>query len=126
MAVALEFISLIIPIEKIDEHYPGGFEQYKKNKEEFMGKIYWHDDFITREGAMNPMGIESSIEHWEMFGLKGISEEGGRKHWKDMCVVDFLGGKTLPCDWLVMKEDCVAHINDKSDFVAGRTRFSSE
>ncbi len=28
MAVALEFLNLVIPIKKIEQHYAGGWEQY--------------------------------------------------------------------------------------------------
>jgi len=120
MAVELEFISLIIPIEKIEKKYPGGFNQYKKDNSELIGRRIWYDDYIVRDGAMNPMDIEYLIKQWEELGLVGIIEENGYKRWKDLCVVDYFGGITLPCNWLLHKENFVYHEKDELQIVINR------
>lgn len=110
MAIQCEFIDLIIPIQKIDKVYPGGFSQFKEdNKNGFSGKL-WHDQFLFRDGAMNPRDIRFLAEEWEKMGLEGIVEREGSKQWKDFCVVEGLfGGPTLPCDWIEYdrNENCV-------------------
>jgi hypothetical protein len=108
MAIRLEFIDFIIPIEKIDLVYPGGFS---KLKEDFLmdGNVterFWHDKYLFRDGAMNAIDIERLVEEWENLGLEGIVEINGQKQWKDFCVVEgMFGGPTLPCDWLVYDGD---------------------
>jgi hypothetical protein len=107
MAIELEFIDFIIPIKNIDMVYPGGFKQLKKDCDMNgnVSGIYWHDDYLFRDGAMNPMDIESLVIEWEELGLKGIVEINGQEQWKDFCVVEgLMGGPTLPCDWLVFDE----------------------
>ncbi len=101
MAVYCEFIDFIIPIAKIDSVYPGGFAKFKKdNLVNFSGRM-WHDEFLFRDGAMNPLDIESLIENWEKLGLKATIDIDGQKQWLDFCVVEgMFGGTTLPCQWL--------------------------
>lgn len=101
MAIKCEFIDFIIPIDKIDLVYPGGFRKFKEDHiRGFSGRLY-HDDFLFRDGAMNHMDIERLVNEWEALGLKGIIEIDGKKQWLDFCVVEgMFGGLTLPCDWL--------------------------
>jgi len=124
MAVKLEFISLIIPIEKIEKNYPGGFDKYKRDNAQNIGRRIWFDNYIVRDGAMNPMDIEYLVKQWEKFGLVGIIEENGNKQWKDLCVVDFLTGCTLPCKWLIHKGDFVYHEKDESQIKINRDNVS--
>lgn len=101
MAIQCEFIDLIIPISNIDKVYPGGFNKYKADHVQgFSGRL-WHDDYLFRDGAMEPMSIGSLCQEWERMGLQGAVEINGRMQWKDFCVVEGLfGGPTLPCDWI--------------------------
>ncbi len=124
MAVELEFISLIIPIERIEKHYPGGFNKYKRDNNQAIGRRIWFDNYIVRDGAMNPMDIEYLVNSWEEFGLVGITEVNGTKQWQDLCVVDFIGGMTLPCNWLLHKYNLVYHKNDKSKTLINRDNVS--
>lgn len=110
MAIQLEFLSLIIPLEKIDQNYPGGFEAFRSENE----KGIMYDDYIVREGAMSSWDIESLVKKWESFGLIPIIKENGRMKWKDMCVVDYFGGPTLLCDWLKYEDEMITHVNDKT------------
>ena len=49
MAIGVSFISFIIPIENIEKHYPGGFKQYKSERNYII-----HDNFIIRIITINP------------------------------------------------------------------------
>ena len=99
MAIATEFINFIVPIHNIRAKYPGGWEQCLKDHEHLIGGRVWYDEYLFRDGAMNPMDIESLVEEWEAMGFEGIVTREGQKYWKDLCVFE-MGGSTLPCDWI--------------------------
>ncbi|PTM07333.1 MAG: hypothetical protein DA443_09690 [Bacteroidetes bacterium] len=114
MAVCLEFIDLIIPIEAIERVYPGGFVKWKQD-EGVEGQVsgrYWYDEYLLRDGAMGPQVMEDMVREWEQRGLTALAMENGQRVWKDVCVVEGLfRGPTLPCDWLVYDErDRVAYM----------------
>ena len=101
MAIATEFIDFIVPIQNIRDKYPGGWEQCLKDHQNLIGGRVWYDEYLFRDGAMNPNDIESIVEHWEAMGFEGIVEGNNQKYWKDMCVFEGLfGGATLQCDWI--------------------------
>jgi len=103
MAVALEFIDFIVPIIVIREKYPGGWEQCLKDHERLIGGRVWYDDYLLRDGAMNPNDIESLIDEWTALGFQPMEERDGERRWKDVCVVESMfGGPTLPCEWLAL------------------------
>jgi hypothetical protein len=112
MALWLDVYSLIIPIEKIDECYPGGFEAY-------ITKIggpdigCWYDEHLLRLGAMNPLDIDTYIEFWKNLGLTPTEERDGKKCWKDMCVVNHMGFPSIPCDWLVSAGPRIVYLKGK-------------
>lgn len=115
MPVALEFLNLIIPVEKIGSHYPGGFSAYKTHYANLIGGRVWFDNYLVRDGAMNPMDMELLTREWESYGLKGATEENGVMVWKDFCVADTSGGPTLPCNWLIVENQSARHTADDSD-----------
>ena len=115
MAIHCEFVDFIIPISKIDLVYPGGFKTFKKEHIKGFSRRLKDDNFIFRDGAMNPMDIQNLVNKWEGMGVKGIAEINGQKQWVDFCVVEgMFGGPTLPCDWLEYDNDnnCVYLKND--------------
>jgi len=99
MAIAIEFIDFIVPIQVIKDKYPGGWEQCLKDHKNLIGGRVWYDDHLFRDGAMNPDDIESLVEHWEAMGFEGILEIDGQKCWQDICVFE-MGGPTLRCNWI--------------------------
>lgn len=106
MAVALEFIDLIVPRTVIERVYPGGWDGCLEHHEDVIGGAVWHDDHLLREGAMSPDGITWLIDRWRERGIEPYGEREGQKYWKDCCVVEgMFGGKTLPCDWLEIAPD---------------------
>ena len=101
MSITTEFIDFIVPIEVIRKKYPGGWEQCLKDHARLIDGRVWFDGHLFRDGAMNPMDIESLVERWESMGFVGIIEKDGKKYWQDMCVCEgVFGGATLKCDWL--------------------------
>jgi len=61
MTIQLEFINFIVPISEIEEKYPGGWVQCLMDHENFFGGRVWYDEYLFRDGAMNPMNIEGLI-----------------------------------------------------------------
>ncbi|MDL2323144.1 hypothetical protein LJC52_04065 [Bacteroidales bacterium OttesenSCG-928-A17] len=106
MAIELAYMNLVIPIEKIEKHYPGGFNQYKKDNE---GQIVY-DDYLVMKSAMDMEVIESFAKECEGFGLVGVVEKDGVKQWQDFCIVDIV--PTLPCSWLGHNGPEVYHIDE--------------
>jgi len=106
MAVALEFINLIVPIALIRQKYPGGWEQCLTDHDELIGGKVWYDEHLFRDGAMNPMDMKNLVLWWENKGFNPFVEQDKNKHFKDLCIVEgMLGGKTLPCGWLSIADD---------------------
>ena len=120
MAVILDYINLIVPIEKIEEHYPGGFSQYKIDMKDSIGREIWYDDYLVRDGAKSEYDIDLLIPEWELCGLEGTVKVNGEDHWEDFCVVRQFEGATLPCDWLKTEGDTASHIKDNSKIVIYR------
>lgn len=122
MAVALEFINIVVPIAIIDAKYPGGWDAYRKEWEVFLGLSTWHDETLLREGAMSPHDIESMIRCWEEHGLTPYKEVEGVKHWQDICVLDSFSGPTLPCDWIEWdnSKNIAWHKNGDKENIVGR------
>ena len=103
MSIALEFIDFIVPIAKIKEKYPGGWEQCLKDHEYGIGRRNWYDEHLFRDGAMNPMDIKILVNYWRNLGFETHKEDsdGNPIEWVDVCVYeDMFGGKTLKCDWI--------------------------
>jgi hypothetical protein len=101
MAVALEFISLIIPIQNIDKVYQGGFERYKIDNAEAIGRNVWYDEYLLRDGAMGWDDIEVMLEEWKNRGLELVKMVDGHNEWLEVCVLYDFDGPSLPCDWIV-------------------------
>jgi hypothetical protein len=101
MAIALEFIDVVIPIARIREAYPGGWEQCVLDYEALLGRRIWYDRHLFRDGAINPAEAKILVEGWAVLGFEPTGSRGAGLYWKDICVVEWCqGGPTLPCDWL--------------------------
>jgi len=105
VAIQLECISLIIPIWKIDQHYPGGFRALLADKNIEFGNAFSHDEHLYREGAMDSMITDLQISDWEKFGLVPMRRRKGKPYWNDLCVATSFDGPTYPCDWLEYDRD---------------------
>ena len=105
MAVALEFINVLVRIDAIRTKYPGGWERFLKDCEPRIGSIGWYDDHLYREGAMSPSDTEYLVEQWQLNGLQTHREEDGKPvEWLDICVTEMFG-PTLACDWVAFTDD---------------------
>ena len=101
MAILLEFINVIIPIKNIERCQSiGGFAGLLEKETEAIGRRVWHDDYLYRDGAMNPEDAKDIVQFWEAQGLTTHAAVDGAPQWIDICVVDYFGGPTLPCSWL--------------------------
>ncbi len=101
MAVALEFINLLIPTRIIEDRYPGGLDACIDDHWHLLGKRIWYDDHLLRDGALTPQDMRKLVEGWALVGLQPLARSDGRWRWQDMCVLDCASGApTLPCPWL--------------------------
>jgi hypothetical protein len=101
VAVRLEFIDVIVPIQVIDEKYPGGFTQCLADLRPLIGRRVWHDGRLLRDGAMDPAEARRLVEGWQTLGVEPLRWVGGKLQWKELCVVDTAhGGPTVGCEWI--------------------------
>lgn len=101
MAIALEFLDVVVPIAKIRDTYPGGWEQCRHDYAKLIGRRVWFDRHLFRDGAMTPQDVRLLVEGWSVLGFEptGLDDQG--VYWKDLCVVDWRhGGPTRTCNWL--------------------------
>ena len=126
MAISLEFIDFVVPIETIRAKYPGGWKKCLDDHQNLLGGRVWHDDHLLRDGAMNPHDIKSLVERWASLGFQPTEKVDGQNVWKDVCVVESMfGGPTLRCDWLEFdRENRCAYLKGQpSGEVVGRHNF---
>jgi len=101
MAVRLEYIDVLVPIELIEQKYPGGFAQCLVDHRPLIGRRVWHDGRLLRDGALDPDSARALVEGWQTLGFEPLVWVDGRLQWHELCVVDLsLGGPTVNCDWL--------------------------
>lgn len=102
MSVHLEFINFIIPVHVIKEKYPGGWKKCLSDHENLIGGRVWYDDYLFRDGAMNPGDIQHLIDEWSGMDFITHTEVDNKPtKWVDVCVVEgMFGGATLECDWI--------------------------
>jgi len=101
MAVRLEHIDVLVPVELIELKYPGGFAQCLADHRPLIGRRVWHDGRLLRDGALDPPGARAIVEGWQALGFEPLQWVGRRLHWKELCVIDLsLGGPTVGCEWV--------------------------
>ena len=126
MAVQLEFINFIVPIEVIKQKYPGGWEQCLRDHENLIGGRVWFDGHLLRDGAMNPMDVGNLVEKWQALGFHTHDGGNNPRKWVDVCVVDaMLGGATLPCDWIATAGDAAFYKGKPKGKLIGRGQVSA-
>lgn len=101
VAIALEFIDVVVPIARIREAYPGGWEQCLLDYAPLLGRRVWYDRHLFRDGAMSASEARIRVEGWAVLGFEPTGARRQGLYWKDLCVVVWRrGGPTRPCDWL--------------------------
>lgn len=123
MPVRLEFLNIIIPIKSIEKAYKGGFEEFMRYHFYMVGGKVWYDDYLVRDGVMDPTYMKPIIENLERRGLKGIVLKDGIEQWQDFCVIDELAELDIPCSWLKLGDRFVAHVEDPSEKIVFRNDF---
>ena len=101
MALSLECISIIVPIEKLKKsrEIPDVDEFLRAQRKETFW--CWFDRYLIRYSAsMNQMDIMLTLENMKSQGFMLTRKYNGVQHWQDVCVVDMFGGPTMPCRWL--------------------------
>lgn len=104
MAIFLQFISVVIPIEIIERKCKqlGGLKGSLDLNRRWVGKKILHDKYLYKDSAMGYDDIDSIIDFWKEQGLTPTESIDGKEYWKDLCIVDigYLNGVTLPCKWI--------------------------
>jgi hypothetical protein len=101
VAIGLEFIDVVIPIARIRDAYPGGWEQCLLDYAALLGRRVWYDQHLFRDGAMSLSDAKMLVEGWAVLGFEPTETRADGVYWKDLCVVDWTQhGPTQPCDWL--------------------------
>jgi hypothetical protein len=93
MAIAMEYINIVVPKAVIAAKYPGGVAQCQKE----YGPSFLEDEYLTRGGAMIWFDGQRIIRHLEQFGIRYLDENGKSV---EIVVVDMIKGPTTPCDWV--------------------------
>lgn len=121
MAVALEFLNLIVPIGIIRQKYRGGWEQCLLDYERLIGGRVWFDDWLFRDGAMSSVDIGHLADRWMQRGFQGKIGEGSEARWNDFCVVsENFRHPTLRCDWIVVGRGMAHLAGQEPGKVVGR------
>lgn len=127
MAIRLEFVNLIIPIGRINNSsLEGGFAGYIKDKEEYIGKYIWFDEYLLRIGWMDYWGVDEEISFWENCGLNYTEVIGGIKKYKDMLLIYSDDSVQIDnCDWIVLLNNGVKFIEDKTEVYFPNKKMAS-
>lgn len=99
VAVAIEFLNMIIPVAEIEKKYPGGWEKCREDTGcDLPGSPSWSDGDLLRIGTMDEMTLQLMGDAWVSMGFKGFTGRGDKRRWKNFCQF----GSTGPafCDWL--------------------------
>ena len=103
MAIKIEFVNLIIPIQKINSSkLEGGFgsivEKYKNN----IGSAVWFDKYLFRIGWMDTWYIDGQIDFWKEQGLIPLlKDEKGIEKWEDVFAISTGHNQFIRnCDWI--------------------------
>jgi len=89
VAIALEFIDIVVPIARIRESYPGGWAQCLLDYSPLLGRRIWYDRHLFRDGAMSASDVHLLVEGWAVLGLEPSGLRKRQRYWKDVCVVDW-------------------------------------
>lgn len=114
--IELNYISIIVPIHKLNRSYKGGFQQYKKDFPDKISRAILSnglDDDLLCVSVMNPMDANCIIAELESYGLQETEEIRGEKVCKDFCIHDFLEGCEYRCEWLVIYDYLAAYLHKK-------------
>lgn len=103
MAVLIEGLSVVIRVDAIKAHYPGGWEAFAANA---PNATFCWDGELARVGFMAPWDTKTYVESLESLGLIYLEDGTAR----DMVVVDQLQGpaarcEMIECGYLYLEDD---------------------
>lgn len=104
MPIKIRFIGLVIPLLNIKKS-DIDFSEYLIEQSEHLGTKIDYDGYIYVYRSMSSEDIESAADFWIKHGLTDIVVIDGEQTWQDFCVIDFIGGATLPCPWIEYSRD---------------------
>jgi hypothetical protein len=102
MAIKIEFVNLIIPIDKIHKsNIEGGFDALINKYDNLIGSAVWFDKHLFRMGWMDTWMIDGEIDFWKDNGLAPIVKKGNEEYWSDLFVISTgINQFMTNCDWL--------------------------
>jgi hypothetical protein len=102
MALKIESVNLIIPIDKINKSkFEGGFNALIEKYEHLIGKAVWYDEHLFRMGWMDTWMIDGEISFWKDNGLIPIEKKGNVEYWSDLFAISTgINQFMTNCDWL--------------------------
>ncbi len=98
VSVLVEGISVVVRVDTIEEKYPGGLEQYRRD---CPNLTFCEDGKLTRIGFMTPADVGVQVRALEERSM--VFKRDGKC--VDVAVVDQREGPTVPCDWLHYAKD---------------------
>jgi hypothetical protein len=125
--VQLEFLNLVIPVQRIRDLYPGGWEAYLGDNLKRIGRVFWYDQTLVRAtGCMDSDEVDGLIARYTDLGFTATETIDGATFWKDFCVVDAFGFSQHQCPWIVVNGDeRIAYLRGaEQGEVVGRDHFS--
>lgn len=102
--IKLYFISIIVPIHRLDAVYEGGFRQYRLDFEDRIARAEKSggiDDDLVCFSVMNPLDEQCIINELKGYGLQKTERLGDEEVYKDFCIYGDLNELEYPCRWLV-------------------------
>jgi hypothetical protein len=93
VAVFVEFISVVVRRDAIDERYKGGWDSFV---DDVPNRTMCADRHLARVGFMSPTDAKIYVDSLERKGLTYLRD--GKA--VDLVVVDELRGPMVDCDWI--------------------------
>ena len=116
VAVAIEFLNMIVPVAEIEKKYPGGWAKCREDTGcDLPGTPNCSDGELLRLGTMSEMTLQLMGDQWTSMGFKGFTGRGDKKRWKEFCQFGSTAGPAF-CDWLSFdkKNATVSLVNSAS------------
>jgi hypothetical protein len=124
LAIRLEFINLVVLIQRIRDLYPGGWEAYLDDNVKRIGRVLWYDHALVRAtDCMDFNDVDGLLLRFTSVGFTATESINGTTLWKDFLIVDAFGRSKFDCPWIAV-EDAVAWLRGtEPGDVIGREHF---
>lgn len=108
MAVPIEFFSVVVPKQVIQQKYKGGLVQYKAD---VPNASYVNDEHLTRVGFMDPRPLN---EYCKRLVANGLHHDEVKHFSSDFVVVQSLIGKKWEAEWLYLNDEDWATLTESN------------